>query len=164
MIRYYIYSKPGSREKYTEVTEEQFISEVIDTEGRYYISFGDSILESSYEQFKEDKAEKDHARYISQLSTGEYPSFLSFDEGMDKMAETSDDEDGEAIHEKAVLASFWHYVSTLSELKRTVLTMFYYDGKSQVEIAKSVGKSQQNISYICKSSIDNFNKNRKIQK
>ena len=164
MIRYYIYSKPMSKEKYTEVTEEQFIAEVIDTEGRYYISFGDSLLECSYEQFKADKAEKDHSRYISQLSTGEYPSFLSFDEAMDKYEDTSAAEDSEAIHENAVLASFWSYVSTLPKIKQIILIMFYREGKSQVDISKTVGKTQQAVSYICRSTISNFNKNRKFQK
>ena len=35
MIKYYIYSKPNCQEKYTEVTEEQFIAEVINAENRF---------------------------------------------------------------------------------------------------------------------------------
>ena len=161
MIRYYIYSKPMSKEKYTEVTEEQFVAEVIDTEGRYYISFGDSLLECSYEQFKADKAEKDHSRYISQLSTGEYPSFMSFDEAIDKYEDTSAAEDSEAIHENAVLASFWAYVSTLTEDKQLILTLYYRYGISQTEIAKRIGKTKQYISKVCLREICKFNKTSK---
>ena len=160
MIKYYIYSKPNCQEKYTEVTEEQFIAEVINAENRFYISFGDVLLECSYEQFKSDKAEKDRARYISQLSTGVYPSFFSFDENFDMFADMTDKDD-DSVQEEAAILSFWSYVSTLSEEKQRILMLYYKAGYSQTEIAKRVGKSQQYISKVCLTEIYKFNKNRK---
>ncbi|MGN0615476.1 type II toxin-antitoxin system PemK/MazF family toxin [Ruminococcus flavefaciens] len=38
MTRYYIFSDPGSKEKYTEVSEQRFINEVIPTHVRLHTS------------------------------------------------------------------------------------------------------------------------------
>ena len=102
MTRYYIFSNPGSKEKYTEVSEQRFINEVINSKTRYYISFNYVLLECSREEFKADQAEKDRSRYISQLSTGVYPTFFSFDEDMDQFEDLCDNEDDDAYEQAAV--------------------------------------------------------------
>ncbi len=160
MTRYFIFSNPGSKEKYTEVSEQRFINEVINSKTRYYISFNYVLLECSREEFKADQAEKDRSRYISQLSTGVYPTFFSFDEDMDQFEDLCDNEDDDA-YEQAAVALFWKYVSTLSKDKQLVLKLFYKHGKTQAEIAKAIGKTQQAVSYICTSAISKFNKDYK---
>ena len=66
MTRYYIFSNPGSKEKYTEVSEQRFINEVINSQTRYYISFDYVLLECSREEFKADQAEKDRSAELSE--------------------------------------------------------------------------------------------------
>ena len=39
MTRYYIFSNPGSKEKYTEVSVSEFVAIVRNSQSRFYISF-----------------------------------------------------------------------------------------------------------------------------
>lgn len=51
-VKYFEYNTNPNGEKYMEVTMEEFQRDVMETKGRYYISFGTSVLECSYEVYK----------------------------------------------------------------------------------------------------------------
>lgn len=53
MAKYYVYSNTFESGKYTEVSEKEFKDTVIDFEGRYYISFGNAVLECSEQEYKD---------------------------------------------------------------------------------------------------------------
>ena len=89
-----------------------------------------------------------------------YDSDCKVDEDMDQFEDLCDNEDDDA-YEQAAVALFWKYVSTLSKDKQLVLKLFYKHGKTQAEIAKAIGKTQQAVSYICTSAISKFNKDYK---
>ena len=79
-IKYFEYNNDPNGEKYIEVSEEKFIKDVIITEGRFYISFGNFVLKCSESEYKEEAKRKRHTRYISSLSDGIYPTFEELDE------------------------------------------------------------------------------------
>lgn len=53
-VRYFEYNSDQNGEKYIEVSEEKFIKDVMITEGRFYISFGNFVLECSESEYKEE--------------------------------------------------------------------------------------------------------------
>ncbi len=59
-VKYFEYNSDQNGEKYIEVSEEKFIKDVIITEGRFYISFGNSVLECSESEYKEEAKRKRH--------------------------------------------------------------------------------------------------------
>lgn len=79
-VKYFEYNNDPNGEKYIEVSEEKFIKDVMITEGRFYISFGNSVLECSESEYKEDSKSKRHTRYISSLNDRVYPTFAELDE------------------------------------------------------------------------------------
>lgn len=78
-VRYFEYNNDQNGEKYIKVSEEKFIKDVMITEGRFYISFGNFVLECSESEYKEEAKCKKHTRYISSLSDGVYPMFEKLD-------------------------------------------------------------------------------------
>ena len=68
-VRYFEYNSDQNGEKYIEVSEEKFIKDVIITEGRFYISFGNFVLECSESEYKEEAKRKRHTRFLFRIKT-----------------------------------------------------------------------------------------------
>ena len=51
-IKYFEYNNDPNGEKYIEVSEEKFIKDVMITEGRFYISFGNFVLECREKEYR----------------------------------------------------------------------------------------------------------------
>ncbi len=75
--RYYEYSKPGSKEKYTQITEAEYLV-AKETPNRWFISFGDCVLECEAEEHKDHYNQKNHSDYINRDANGKKPVKLSF--------------------------------------------------------------------------------------
>lgn len=160
MTRYYIFSNPGSKEKYTEVSAADFIAIVRNSKSRFYISFGNAVMECTKNEFVKYRKEDRHKRYIKEMNEEYAPVLVSFEElPMSVVEKISAPEDDSENEEKAVRA-FWKYVSTLSEEKQAVLKLYYGTKLSQEEIAIRLGRTQQSVSYICRSALSKFNKDR----
>jgi len=64
MGKYFIYNNTPICGKYTEVSEKEFKDTVMDVEGRYYISFGNSVLECSESEYKDYASRRNRHKYL----------------------------------------------------------------------------------------------------
>ena len=60
--KYFEYNRNGGSEKYSEFTEEEYLKAKED-ENRWFISFGDSVLECEESQYTDHFSKKDHDEY-----------------------------------------------------------------------------------------------------
>lgn len=150
-VKYFEYNNDSNGEKYIEVSEEKFIKDVIITEGRFYISFGNSILECSEDEYKEETKRKRHTRYISSLSDGVYPTFAELDERNSSVI--AEEEIFECIEDKILFQNALSYLMTFSPEDQKVFTMVVLEGKSETEAALVIGKTQQSVSYKIKTML-----------
>lgn len=58
--KYFEYNRNGRSEKYSEFTEEEYLKAKED-ENRWFISFGDSVLECEESQYTDHFSKKDHS-------------------------------------------------------------------------------------------------------
>lgn len=150
-VKYFEYNNDQNGEKYIEVSEEKFIKDVIITEGRFYISFGNFVLECSESEYKEEAKRKRHTRYISSLSDGIYPTFEEFDENNSSVIFYEDMFEG--IEDKILFQNVLSYLMTFSPEEQKVFKMVVLEGKSETETALAIGKTQQSVSYKIKAML-----------
>ena len=60
--KYFEFSRNGGSEKYSEFTEEEYLN-AKEEENRWFISFGDSVLECEESQYSDHFSKKDHGEY-----------------------------------------------------------------------------------------------------
>ena len=60
--KYFEFSKNGGSEKYSEFTEAEYLK-AKEEENRWFISFGDSVLECDESQYIDHFTKKDHGEY-----------------------------------------------------------------------------------------------------
>lgn len=60
--KYFEYNRNGGNEKYSEFTEEEYLK-AKEEESRWFISFGDSVLECEESQYTDHFSKKDHEEY-----------------------------------------------------------------------------------------------------
>lgn len=150
-VKYFEYNNNPNGEKYIEVAEEKFIKDVIITEGRFYISFGNFVLECSESEYKDEAQCKRHARYVSSLSDGVYPMFAELDERNGSIIAEEDMFEG--IEDKILFQNVLSYLTTFSPEDQKVFKMVVLEGKSETETALAIGKTQQSVSYKIKAML-----------
>ena len=133
--------------KYTEVSEKEFKDTVIDAEGHYYISFGNSVLECSESEYKDYASSRNRHKYLDKEA--KKVVVISIEDT--SLKELSDEIAEEEIIEKSLLelnkAKLKKALSLLDDNERGLVTAYYFKGMTQEKIAKAVGKNQQTISY-----------------
>ncbi len=149
MAKYFIYSNIPVSGKYTEVSEKEFKDTVIDAEGRYYISFGNSVLECSESEYKDYASRRNRHKYLDKEAKKKKVVVISIEDT--SLKELSDETAEEEIIEKSLLelnkAKLKKALSLLDDNERGLVTAYYFKGMTQEKIAKAVGKNQQTISY-----------------
>lgn len=150
-VKYFEYNNNPNGEKYIEVSEEKFIKDVIITEGRFYISFGNFVLECSESEYKEEAKSKRHARYVSAFSDGVYPTFAELNERNGSIIAEEDMFEG--IEDKILFQNVLSYLTTFSSEDQKVFKMVVLEGKSETETALAIGKTQQSVSYKIKAML-----------
>ena len=149
--RYYEYSKPGSKEKYSEITEAEYLS-VKDNPERWFISFGNCVLECEASEYKKHYNEIDHSNYINRDAKGKKPVKLSFEE---YRRETGQDvteiiEDTTVNVEDECYKNYQYELlyAALAQLDKDELelvNLLYWDELSQRKVGECNGKTQQSI-------------------
>jgi len=153
-VKYFEYNNNPNGEKYMEVTKEEFQRDVIETEGRFYISFGTSVFECSYEDYKKEEKRKRHVRYISAIADGVYPRFTELTDRTDSSQLTiTEEEMFERAENNVLLEIVLKYVARFPQEDQKIFKMVIMDGKSQEIAGDTFGKSQQCISYKIKSML-----------
>ncbi len=150
--RYYEYSKPGSREKYTEITEAEYLI-AKESPDRWFISFGNCVLECEAHQHKKHYNEKNHSDYVNKDENGKKPVTLSFDEykletGMDiteVIEDTTVNVEDESI-KKYQYEILYAALAQLDEDEKEIVKSLYWDMLSQREAGERSSETQQSIS------------------
>ena len=151
--KYFEYNSIPNGEKYMEVTMEKFQRDVMETEGRYYISFGTSVLECSYEDYKKNDKEKNHSDYISKDASGKKPVVISFEQyrlekGQDitEVIEDTNVNVESECYEKYQYELLYKALAQLDEDELELVKSLYWNMLSQREVGEHSGETQQSIS------------------
>lgn len=151
-VKYFEYNTNPNGEKYMEVTMEEFQRDVMETEGRYYISFGTSVLECSYEVYKKNDKEKNHSDYISKDASGKKPVVISFEQyrlekGQDITEVIEDTNVNVEIecYEKYQYELLYKALAQLDEDERRIILELFWNKKTQIALAKIDGISRQTL-------------------
>lgn len=152
-VKYFEYNTNPNGEKYMEVTMEEFQRDVMETEGRYYISFGTSVLECSYEDYKKNDKEKNHSDYISKDASGKKPVVISFEQyrlekGQDitEVIEDTNVNVESECYEKYQYELLYKALAQLDEDELELVKSLYWNMLSQREVGEYSGETQQSIS------------------
>ncbi|MBQ7008094.1 MAG: sigma-70 family RNA polymerase sigma factor [Ruminococcus sp.] len=152
-VKYFEYNTNPNGEKYLEVTMEEFQRDVMETEGRYYISFGTSVLECSYEDYKKNDKEKNHSDYISKDASGKKPVVISFEQyrlekGQDitEVIEDTNVNVESECYEKYQYELLYKALAQLDEDELELVKSLYWNMLSQREAGECSGETQQSIS------------------
>lgn len=168
--RYYEYSKPGSREKYTEITEAEYLI-AKESPDRWFISFGNCVLECEAHQHKKHYNEKNHADYVSKDKSGKKVVTLFFEEyrletGLDVTEVLEDitvnveDECCEKYQYELLYAA----LAQLDQDELDLLKLLYWDELAQREAGEYCGETQQSISKKNKEILDKLTKLMSLKK
>ena len=146
MSKYFIYSDTPENGKDTEVAEEEFKSQVMNSDGRYYISFGDSVLECSKEEHISHAKNRNRHSYLNK--TKKKIIVVSI-EDIDPIY-LSEDTIEEEIMEKAFLRmnleKLRKALSLLSDYEQYLIQAYFFERMTQKKIGELLGKNQQTIS------------------
>lgn len=147
--KYFEYNSTSAKGKYMEVTEAEFQSNVMESEGRFYIPFGTCVLECSEIEYREYANERNRHRYLSQNSEKKQVTVVSIDDVSEQVLAIDGwvDELLEKVALDEAKEKLRIALSELSEYERFLITEYYYKRRKQSEIAKVLGEKQQNISY-----------------
>lgn len=147
--KYFEYNRTSSKGKYMEVTEAEFQRDVIESEGRYYISFGTCVLECNEKEYREYANERNRHKYLSQNSEKKEVTVVSTEAVSEQVLAIDGwvDELLEKVALDEAKKKLRLALSELSEYERFLITEYFYKRRKQSEIAETLGEKQQNISY-----------------
>ena len=161
IVKYFEYNNNQNGEKYMEVTKEDFQKDVIETEGRFYISFGTSVMECEEHEHKKDKKEKEHSEYISKDASGKKPTILSLDDyklktGIDitEVIEDTTVNVEDECYKKYQYELLYAALAQLDQDELELVNLLYWDELSQNKVGELYGKTQQNISWMNRGVLD----------
>ncbi|GEM_PF-1676211 len=147
--RYFEYSANPANGKYMEVSEEEFIADVMNDNHRFYIPMGTVVLECTEKEFREYRKERNHHFYLAEIEAEENVEILPINEEICKIPALgySEEELVEKAYNDMQTEELKKALQKLAEEERQLIIMYYYLEMTQEEIAKSIGKTQQAISY-----------------
>lgn len=152
--KYFEYSKEIGGEKYSEFTEAEYLKARED-ENRWFISFGNSVLECEKNEYKKYFSEKNHSDYTQRDRLGKkvVPILLE---------QYTYNDTAQAIFYDSTIVPFEEcileklsteqYVSQLQKAmkklkpyEQEIIQQIFWDGKSQNELADTYGITQQTM-------------------
>ena len=142
--KYFEYAKSGNGEKYVEVTLEQFATDIIKSDKRFYISFGDSAMECEEKEYRAYAKERNRHRYLLQNSQKRIVEIISLDDVDENQLLTDSFEDD--IAAKIMQESLSQAVKQLSDSERLLLQRRFFENRTEKSIGEEFGENQQVIS------------------
>ena len=151
--KYYQYNKTGN-EKYSEFTEEEYLAAIMD-ETRWFISFGNCVLECSKDEYRAYYSEKNHADYTQRDKNGKTVIPLSLEQYAHNTCEglifrDFEEEVLEKILAEEMLERLHTALKKLKPCERNIIHKLFWENKNQTQLADEYGKSQQNMHKIIK--------------
>ena len=152
MVRYYAYNPKKRGSKYVEITEEQYLNVKIQP-NRWFISFGNCVLECEKSEYDEYYRQREHSLYTLRNASGKRPDILSL-EAMDEdvpyeisvfsvHTEQSVEDAAEVSLQKQQIRQAYRH---LSEEEIYLIRELLIKERMQSEIAQELHISQQAVS------------------
>lgn len=145
--RYFEYSTNRSKGKYMEVSEHQFIDDVMKSDDRYYIPMGNVVFEASESEYRKYRTERNRHYHLRQIQKEESITLVSLSD-LEKMPDDDCNEDT-IIDSAAMSVRLEQLASAMQKLstdEQQLIYWYYYQEFSQEQIAVLTGKRQQTIS------------------
>lgn len=152
--KYFEYNRHGDGEKYSEFTEAEYLKAKED-ENRWFISFGDSVLECEESEYRDYFSEKNHSDYTQRDKYGKkiipilLEQYTYSDSACAIVSDSTNVPFEELILEKI---STEQYISQLKKVmkklkpyEREIIYQLFCNKKSQNELARDYGISQQTM-------------------
>lgn len=152
--KYYEYNRKSDGEKYSEFTEAEYLTARKD-ENRWFISFGDSVLECEESEYRKYFSEKNHSDYVQRDRQGKKVVPILLEQY------TYNDSDNVVVGDSAIVPfeeqildkiSAEQYALQLKKVmenlkpnEREIIYQIFWNKKSQSELARNYGISQQTM-------------------
>ncbi|MBQ3566312.1 MAG: sigma-70 family RNA polymerase sigma factor [Oscillospiraceae bacterium] len=146
--KYYQYNKSGG-EKYSEFTEEEYL--IAKTyENRWFISFGNCVLECSKDEYRAYYSEKNHADYTQRDKNGKIVIPLSLEQYAHNTCQNLifrdfEEEILEKIMAKEMLERLHTALKKLKPCERNIIHKLFWENKNQTQLADEYGITQQTM-------------------
>ncbi len=158
--KYFEYNRNGGSEKYSEFTEAEYLKAKED-ENRWFISFGDSVLECEKSQYSDHFSKKDHGEYTQKDRNWKKVIPVSLEQytyGGNYEQKILKDSTVVPLEERILaqlslehdLIKLKKVMKKLKPYEREIIYQLFWMNKSQKALGVEYGKSQQNMKKITK--------------
>ena len=158
--RYFEYNRNGGNEKYSEFTEAEYLK-AKEEEKRWFISFGDSVLECEESQYTDHFSKKDHGEYTQKdrnwkkvvpVSLDQYTYGGNYEQKIlkDSTVVPLEERILERLGLEHDLVKLKKVMKKLKPYEREIIYQLFWMNKSQKALGVEYGKSQQNMKKITK--------------
>ncbi|MCM1508440.1 MAG: hypothetical protein NC177_15120 [Ruminococcus flavefaciens] len=156
MSKYYKYNPNGNKPKYVEMAEEEYIG-AKQEDNRWFISFGNCVLECEKSEYDEHYRKLNHYRYTQKDAEGKTVETISLEQNEIEYSydmSVFQNEDEVMVDDKIIESmntAFRHEelrkaMERLSESERNLITQLFSENKNQSELTAIYGVSQQALS------------------
>lgn len=130
-VKYFEYNNDPNGDKYIEVSEEKFIKDVMITEGRFYISFGNFVLECGEKEYRNYAVERNRHKYLSQDRNKKTVNLISLEDVSEKLLVDESWEDNiiENIAFDAEKEKLQKALSELNEHELFLIHEYFYNNR-----------------------------------
>ena len=157
--KYFEYNRNGRSEKYSEFTEEEYLKAKED-ENRWFISFGDSVLECEESQYTDHFSKKDHDEYTQKDKNGKKVIPVSLEQytyGGNSEQKILKDSTVVPLEERVLeqlslehdLEKLRRAMEKLKPYEQKIIYQIFWKRKSQSKLAREYGISQQTMNEKC---------------
>ena len=157
--KYFEYNRNGRSEKYSEFTEEEYLKAKED-ENRWFISFGDSVLECEESQYTDHFSKKDHDEYTQKDKNWKKVIPVSLEQytyGGNSEQKILKDSTVVPLEERVLeqlslehdLEKLRRAMEKLKPYEQKIIYQIFWKRKSQSKLAREYGISQQTMNEKC---------------
>lgn len=155
MSRYYKYNPDDNKPKYVEMAEEEYIG-AKQEDNRWFISFGNCVLECEKSEYDEHYRKLSHYRYTQKDADGKTVETISLEQNDIEYSydmSVFQNEDEVMVDDKIIESmdtAFRHgelrkAMEQLNESERNLITQLFFEKKNQSELAREYGVARQTI-------------------
>lgn len=157
--KYFEYNRNGGNEKYSEFTEAEYLK-AKEEENRWFISFGDSVLECEESQYTDHFSKKDHGEYTQKdrnwkkvvpVSLDQYTYGGNYEQKIIKDSTVVPLEECilEQLGLEHDLVKLKKVMKKLKPYEQKIIYQIFWKRKSQSKLAREYGISQQTMNEKC---------------
>ena len=144
--KYFEFSKNGGSEKYSEFTEAEYLK-AKEEENRWFISFGDSVLECDESQYIDHFTKKDHGEYTQKDRNWKKVIPLSLEQKIlkDSTVVPLEERILEQLDLEHDLVKLKKVMKKLKPYEREIIYQLFWMNKSQNDLAKKYSVTRQTM-------------------